>query len=117
MSIAYFSTWTTYGTWLPGDERGWYQRGRGDQCPNPLREFESRLHMKGDAVIFSLQQRAIVEKTIADHCQHRGWTMYASVAERITFTPLSQRLAKTSMCLANNSKLGARGSWWSMSGN
>ena len=20
--IAYFITWTTYGTWLPGDERG-----------------------------------------------------------------------------------------------
>ena len=21
--LAYFLTWTTYGTWLPGDERGW----------------------------------------------------------------------------------------------
>jgi hypothetical protein len=24
--IAYFLTWTTYGTWLPGDERGWYAK-------------------------------------------------------------------------------------------
>jgi hypothetical protein len=22
MAIAFFSTWTTYGTWLPGDQRG-----------------------------------------------------------------------------------------------
>jgi hypothetical protein len=21
--LAYFLTWTTYGSWLPGDERGW----------------------------------------------------------------------------------------------
>ena len=21
--LAFFLTWTTYGTWLPGDERGW----------------------------------------------------------------------------------------------
>jgi REP element-mobilizing transposase RayT len=77
MSLAYFSTWTTYGTLLPGDDRGWFKRGKGEQCPNPLREFESMLHMKEDAVIFNLQQRAIVEKTIADHCQHRGWTLHA----------------------------------------
>jgi hypothetical protein len=24
-ALAYFLTWTTYGTWLPGDERGWVQ--------------------------------------------------------------------------------------------
>src|SRR5687768_10110953 len=25
--LAYFITWTTYGAWLPGDERGWCKRG------------------------------------------------------------------------------------------
>jgi len=34
MAIAIFSTWTTYGSWLPGDERGWWQRGRGLQLPD-----------------------------------------------------------------------------------
>ena len=28
--IAYFITWTTYGTWLPGDERGWSRKGDGE---------------------------------------------------------------------------------------
>ena len=23
--LAYFLTWPTYGTWLPGDERGWVE--------------------------------------------------------------------------------------------
>jgi hypothetical protein len=27
--LAYFLTWATYGTWLPGDERGWIQYHRG----------------------------------------------------------------------------------------
>jgi hypothetical protein len=27
--LAYFLTWTTYGTWLPGDERGWCKRTKG----------------------------------------------------------------------------------------
>ena len=32
--LAYFLTWTTYGTWLPGDERGWVKRKRGFQAPD-----------------------------------------------------------------------------------
>jgi hypothetical protein len=25
--LAYFISWTTYGSWLPGDERGWVEKG------------------------------------------------------------------------------------------
>ena len=31
--IAYLITWTTYGTWLSGDERGWVKRGQGSNYP------------------------------------------------------------------------------------
>ena len=24
--LAFFLTWTTYGSWLPGDERGWVEK-------------------------------------------------------------------------------------------
>ncbi len=35
--LGYFITWTTYGTWLPGDERGWRRKGDADiQLPNQL---------------------------------------------------------------------------------
>ena len=28
-TLAYFLTWTTYGSWLPGDERNWVDK-RGE---------------------------------------------------------------------------------------
>ena len=31
--LAYFLTWTTYGTWLPGDERGWNRKGAPEILP------------------------------------------------------------------------------------
>src|SRR4051812_6675116 len=33
--LAYFITWVTYGTWLPGDECGWVEYRRGWQLPDP----------------------------------------------------------------------------------
>ena len=32
--LAYFLTWTTYGTWLPGDERGWNRKGEVKRTSN-----------------------------------------------------------------------------------
>ena len=35
--IAYFLTWTSYGTWLPGDDRGWNRKGdEANLHPDPL---------------------------------------------------------------------------------
>jgi hypothetical protein len=31
--LAYFLIWTTYGTWLPGDERGWNRKGEREILP------------------------------------------------------------------------------------
>jgi hypothetical protein len=33
--LAYFLTWVTYGTWLPGDDRGWVEYRHGWQLPDP----------------------------------------------------------------------------------
>ncbi len=33
--LAYFITWRTYGSWLPGDPRGWLKNRKGFQPPNP----------------------------------------------------------------------------------
>src|SRR5260370_32962952 len=40
-ALAYFLTWPTYGTWLPGDERGWVKHGEGFQLPDPIRKREA----------------------------------------------------------------------------
>ena len=75
--LAYFLTWPTYGTWLPGDERGWVKRGRGHQLPDPPLELEARARMAEDACRLDEEQRSLVEATIRDHCQIRGWTLHA----------------------------------------
>src|SRR5438105_11831429 len=75
--LAYFLTWPTYGTWLPGDERGWVQYRHGMQRPDPIREREASARMTEDACRLDHDQRRLVEATIADHCRIRGWTLSA----------------------------------------
>ena len=77
MAIAYFSTWTTYGTWLPGDQRLWYAAELGIRLPDTITEFEASLRMTEMALILDREQRGLVEKTIADHCRIRSWTLHA----------------------------------------
>src|SRR5947207_14970036 len=77
MAIAFSATWTTYGTWLPGDPRGWYQHGRGLREPDALRRFEAALVMTESAVTLAADERRLVEKTIADHGAIRGWLLHA----------------------------------------
>ena len=73
---AYFPTWPTYGTWLPGDERGWVEYRHGWQLPDPARKREAQARLTDDACLLDQDQRRLVELTIADHCRVRGWTLY-----------------------------------------
>lgn len=75
--LAYFLTWPTYGTWLPGDPRGWVERSHGWQLPDPIKVVEVTARMTDEACRLSAQQRALVESTIADHCLQRTWTLHA----------------------------------------
>jgi len=73
----YFITWSTYGTWLPGDERGWILHEDGWQKPDPVRELESKARMKEDACLLEEAQRQAVNVQIEETCSHRGWTLHA----------------------------------------
>ncbi len=76
--LAYFITWTTYGTWLPGDERGWAKKKVwGVQSPDAQREEVASQLMTEERVILSTAQRAVVDRVILDHCQLRGWALHA----------------------------------------
>jgi REP element-mobilizing transposase RayT len=76
--LAYFITWTTYGTWLPGDFRGWIKKNfNGIQEPSIKLEQDSRARMAEEAIELTIGQRAIVEKTIRDHCTIRNWRLDA----------------------------------------
>jgi REP element-mobilizing transposase RayT len=75
--IGYFLTWATYGTWLPGDARGWIEYRHGWQLPDPVRRLEASARMTEDACRLGAEQRAAVERQIAETCQHRGWHLHA----------------------------------------
>ena len=57
--LAFFITWTCYGTYLPGDERGWTEWHKGDQLPQPLLEDWCRDRMTETAVLLDDAQRGI----------------------------------------------------------
>lgn len=75
--LAYLLTWTTYGTWLPGDPRFWVKKNGGFQSPDLARERAAAELLKEPTFRLSDQQRQLVEATIAAHCAIRGWRLHA----------------------------------------
>src|SRR5690606_10256905 len=76
----YFLTWTTYGTWLPGDGRRWVDRKESGSDipyrePDPARCERAANLLKSAPVILSRFERQIVEATIREVCEHKGWRL------------------------------------------
>src|SRR2546428_39717 len=62
---------------MAGEQRGWYQAGRGLREPDAIRRLEAMLRMTESALTLDVDQRRIVEKTITDHCAIRKWLLHA----------------------------------------
>jgi REP element-mobilizing transposase RayT len=77
LPIGYFITCVTYGTWLPGDDRGWVEYHRGWKLPDPARHLEAEAKMNEDACILNLPQRTAVNLQVRETCDYRGWTLHA----------------------------------------
>lgn len=75
--LAYFLTWTTYGTWLPGDNRGWAQRPGQLRMPDPAREARARERMVEDEFRLTDETRSRVETAIRRHAEYRSWGLHA----------------------------------------
>jgi REP element-mobilizing transposase RayT len=74
--LAYFITWTVFGTHLQGDEQGWWRRDKGDQPPQPRLAKWHRGRLKREILLLSPEQRRIVERECQHHCEHRGWKLW-----------------------------------------
>ncbi len=70
-------TWTTYGTWLPGDARGWRDRQEGSKIPRPKLEDWCMQQMKGEVVLLEQKDRLVVEEVCNKHCEIRNWHLFA----------------------------------------
>ena len=82
-SFAYHLIWTTYGTWLPGDCRGW--RRRGDPAPRPPSPvlFERcRELLKYPPLFLDPHQRMEAFEALTKTCRARGWTLHAHTVQR-----------------------------------
>jgi len=78
--LAYFITFTVYGTFLQGDTRLWRSRLKGSQTYQPLLEEWHRDRLKHDVILLSQQQRSAVENEIARLCHYRKWTLWKANA-------------------------------------
>lgn len=80
--LAYFLTWTTYGTWLPGDDRGWVRHGEGSS-QTPYRTSNTRLRaaarssLHRQPVRLSARARIMVCEGIRESCALRDWRLKA----------------------------------------
>ena len=100
MSLTYdrhwLLTWTTYGTWLPGDSRGfvspiprksgkWTRENRPGVAYDrdvPERLAESRRLLKGPPVFLRLPQAELLLGQFQETAAHRGWGLLAAAVMR-----------------------------------
>ena len=132
--LACFLTWPTYGSWLPGDQRGWVKYHHGHQLPDPVRERIAQSRMAEEACLLNRSERNIVEQTIRNHCQLRKWKLFAvncrsnhlHVVVSANVHPdeirrqlkawCTRRLKENQRATTNNSP-GLRENWWAERGS
>jgi REP element-mobilizing transposase RayT len=125
--LAFFLTWTTYGSWMPGDARGWADDRGMIREPNARLARVAAGLMRGTSVVLTFAQRDTVERTIHEHCDFRGWTLHAatcrtthvhvvvSAAERTPDGVLGSIKARCSRHLSQEDE-GPR-TWWTRGGS
>ena len=87
----WFLTWTTYGSWLPGDERG-YVGGAPDDTgqivlhnrpqtpsapPNPALRQAAEAQLKSPPIVLHLPQAEALFQQLVETTAHRGWLLIA----------------------------------------
>ncbi len=91
MTRTWLLTWTTYGTWLPGDERGFVSNVRDGDGPEvkhnaPGTPYDARRRglalvakslMKGDPVWLTAAQARPLAEQFRETAAFRGWTLHA----------------------------------------
>lgn len=76
--IAFFITFTVYGTFLQGDARWWRSRGQGQKAPQPRLEQWHRNRLKHEVCLLDDEQRQAVAAEIARLCTFRDWKLWVA---------------------------------------
>jgi REP element-mobilizing transposase RayT len=78
--LAFFITWTVYGTFLQGDGRWWRKRRKGEQPPQPRLAQWHHDRLNHSVLILNEAQRQVVVDEIARLCEFRGWHLWEADA-------------------------------------
>ena len=81
--MTYFLTFNCYGAWVPGDERGWVERARGNyrggyKDPSPGLAQYARKIMPQEPYQLDVPRARVVLDAISEACQYRGWDLAAA---------------------------------------
>jgi REP element-mobilizing transposase RayT len=76
--VGYMVTWTTYGTWLQGDKRGYVKNGQVLPCDKIINEANRKLQ-KYDSIVLSKNEREVICQTIIDEASFRGQKILALI--------------------------------------
>ena len=76
--LAIFITWTVYGTFLPGDKRGWRHRSKGEQNMSAGLEQWHAKRLKYKVETLDQDMRSVAECAIQEICNFRSWKLWVS---------------------------------------
>ncbi len=144
MDRFWFLTWRTYGTWLPGDARGFVDPVVDDEgnrvihnvpgtpldSNNPLLQEYARQVMKGEPVYLSADHASALIVQFQETARFRGWellavailTNHVHLIVGVRGDPDPADLLRDfksygSRCLNRGWGKPANGSWWADSGS
>jgi REP element-mobilizing transposase RayT len=75
-TLGYMVTWTTYGTWLEGEKKGYVKKGQILEGNETLRE-KSKRNQKDATVRLSKKQRSVVSEAILAGAARTGENVFA----------------------------------------
>ena len=145
LSRTWFVTWTTYGTWLPGDRRGFVGQVREIEShlaihrrlvnapheqPNPALEVAARARLRARPIFITADQAGVVVDQVVATVQIRNWTLQ-SIAVMVNHvhavvtvpadpdpeTILRDLKAYASRALNERFGTPPPGTWWTRSGS
>jgi REP element-mobilizing transposase RayT len=144
MDRVWLLTWTTYGTWLPGDERGHVSNvrssdGTGRRHNTPGSEPEAkqrglvimaRTKLVGDPIFLGQELAEPIMKQFHETAAYRGWTLLAvgimsnhiHVVVGVPGDPEPEDVLRdfksyASRCLNRLRGKPASGTWWTEGGS
>lgn len=107
----YMLTWTTYGTWLQGDERGFVKNGQVLPANRVLKEFNSEMQ-KYETVKLDSQQQKVTEQAILEKAKAIGQKIFAlavcSNHVHIVLENTFEPVGKIASCYKNAARVALR---------